>query len=141
MDASPRPPRRIHADRPGPLMLTVEDSSETVVLRMAGDLDLGGVGQVMKAVDAVDPVRTSELVLDLENVTFLDISALKTILRANDYCKDSGIHATVIAPRGLASRVFTLTRAHRDLDLVEPEYRRHIPSAAGLRDLRNQRLG
>jgi anti-anti-sigma factor len=122
-------------------MLTVENSSQTVVLRMAGDLDLGGVGKVMRAVDAVDLERTSELVLDLENVTFLDISALKTILRANDYCKDNGIHTTVVTPRGLASRVFTLTRAHRDLNLVEPEYRRHIPSAAGVRGLQHRRFG
>ena len=141
MSAQPQPGPGGRFERPGPLMLTVEDSTETVVLRMAGDLDLGGVGQVMYAVDRLDVDRTSLLVLDLENVTFLDLAALKTIMRANDHCKDHGIHATVIAPRGLASRVFTLTRAHRDLDLVEPEYRRHIPSAAGLRDLRNQRLG
>jgi hypothetical protein len=62
-------------------------------------------------------------------------------MRANDSCNEHGIHTTVIAPRGLASRVFTLTRAHRDLDLVEPEYRRHIPSAAGMRGLQHRRLG
>ena len=122
-------------------MLTVEDSSETVVLRMAGDLDLGGVGKVMNAVDAVNLDRTNVLVLDLEHVTFLDLAALKTILRTNDYCKGHGIHATVITPRGLASRVFTLTRAHRDLDLVEPEYGRHIPRATGMPGRQHRRLG
>ena len=128
--------------RPGPLMMSVEDSTATVVLRMAGDLDLGGVGQVMSAVDRIDVERTSLLVLDLEHVTFLDISALRTILRTNDFGNRHGIHTTVITPRGLASRVFTLTRAHRDLDLVEPEKRRRrVRRGSGIGSLRPQRLG
>jgi hypothetical protein len=44
---------------------------------------------------------------------------LKTILRANDDCKHHHIAVTVIKPRGLASRVFTLTRARFELHLVD----------------------
>jgi anti-sigma B factor antagonist len=105
--------------QPGPLRLTVEDSASTFVLRIAGDLNLAGVGQVMAALDRLDVARTTELVFDLRELAFLDLAGLKTILRANDYCRNHHIPVTVIKPRGLASRVFTLTRVHVELDLVD----------------------
>ena len=103
----------------GRLSLTIEDSASTFVLRIAGDLDLAGIGQVLAALDGLDVAHASQLVFDLREVAFLDIAGLKTILRANDYCKDHDIAVTVIKPRGLASRVFTLTRAHLELQLVD----------------------
>jgi anti-anti-sigma factor len=110
--AGPPPQRR-------PLRLTVEDSASTLVLRMAGDLDLAGIGQVMAALDRLDVAHTTELVFDLRELAFLDLAGLKTILRANDFCKNHHIPVTVIKPRGLAHRVFILTRVHLELDLVE----------------------
>lgn len=100
-------------------MLTVEDSASTLVLRMVGDLDLAGIGQVMAALDRLDLATTTHLVLDLRELAFLDIAGLMTILRANDHCRKHHIAVTVVKPRGRASRVFTLTRAHRELDLVD----------------------
>ena len=104
---------------PGPLRLTVEDSASTLVLRMAGDLDLAAVGEAMAALDRVDVGHTSQLIFDLRELAFLDIAGLKAILRANDYCRNHHIPVTVIKPRGFASRVFTLTRVHLQLDLVD----------------------
>jgi hypothetical protein len=39
--------------RPGALTLTLENSGSSVLLRMAGDLDLANIGQVMAALDRV----------------------------------------------------------------------------------------
>ena len=104
---------------PGMLRMTIEDSASTLVLRMAGDLELDGIGRVMAALDRLDVAQTTELVLDLRELAFLDLAGLTTILRANDYCKSHHIAVTVIKPRGLASRVFTLTRARLELHLVD----------------------
>ena len=99
--------------------LTVQESASTMVLRMAGDLDLSGIGQVMAALDRLDDGDTTQLVFDLRELAFLDLAGLETILRANDYCKNHHIAVTVIRPRGLASRVFTMTRVHRYLNMVD----------------------
>ena len=77
------------------------------------------MGQVMAALDRLDGAHTTQLVFDLREVAFLDIAGLKTILRANAFCRDSHIAVTVMKPRGLASRVFTLTRAHLEFQLVD----------------------
>ncbi len=106
--------------RAGPLGLTVEDSGSTRILRIAGDLDLATVGQVTAALDQLDVDRTTLLVVDLQELDFLELAGLRSILRADSYCKKHEIRLTVVKPRGFASRVFTLTRAHRELDLVDP---------------------
>lgn len=105
--------------RAGPFALTVEDSDSTLLVRVTGDLDLATVGQVRTALDRLDIERTTLLVLDLQELAFLDLAGLRTILRANQHCKNHQVRFAVIKPRGLASRIFTLTSVHRELDLVD----------------------
>ncbi|MDQ3587384.1 MAG: STAS domain-containing protein [Actinomycetota bacterium] len=125
---------------PDALSLVVEESDSSLVLRLAGGLDLATIGSVMAALDRVDVERTTRLVFDLQEVDFLDAAGLHALVRAHAYCKDHELQVTVIKPRGLARRVFTLTRVHRELDLVDsaaaadPEARRP-PQKAWLRRL------
>ena len=104
---------------PDGLILTVEELSSTVLLALEGDIDLATVHQVMAGVHQVDLDRITLLVLDLDRVGFLDLAGLHAILRINDECEDHDVHLTVITPRSAASRVFRLTRAHLELDLVD----------------------
>ena len=99
------------------LTATVEERGSSVQLAMEGEIDLATVHQVMANVNRVDLNRITALVIDLGRVTFLDLAGLHAILRINEDCKDHAVHLTVIAPRCAASRVFTLTRAHRELNL------------------------
>src|SRR5687768_14807459 len=104
---------------PGGLVLTVEELSSTVLLGLEGDVDLATVHHLMAGVDQVDLDGITLLVLDLDRVGFMDLAGLNAILRINDNCAEHGVHLTVIAPRSAASRVFTLTRAYLELDLVD----------------------
>ena len=104
---------------PDGLIVTVEELSSTVLLLMEGDIDLANVHHAMAAAHRVDLDSITLLVLDLDRVGFLDVAGLKAILRINEDCENHGVHLTVITPRGSASRVFTLTRAHMLLDLVD----------------------
>jgi anti-anti-sigma factor len=119
MSQGPEPRSAAALPQPGPLSLTVENSPSTLLLRMAGDLDVATIGPVVAALERLDVHRTTQLILDLQELAFLDLAGLRTILRANDRCKIHDIRLTVLKPRGFAGRVFTLTRAHRELDLVD----------------------
>lgn len=103
----------------GTLVIALDSSESTLRLQMAGDLDMATSPQVATALDQLDVDRTTLLVFDLRQVSFLDLTGLRTILRANDHCKSHDIHVTVVKPRGFASRVFTLSDLHRELDLVD----------------------
>jgi anti-anti-sigma factor len=63
-----------------------------------------------------------QVVFDLRELTFLDAAGLHTILRANERARDTGFEVIVVRPRGLANRVFTLTRAGQELKLVDQAF-------------------
>jgi anti-anti-sigma factor len=104
---------------PDGLIVTVEELSSTVLLVMEGDIDLATVHHAMAAADGVELDRITLLVVDLDRVGFVDLAGLHAILRIDEECKNHDVHLTVITPRSAASRVFTLTRAHLELDLVD----------------------
>jgi anti-anti-sigma factor len=107
------------------LTVGVSESEATLYVRLGGDFDLAGVGPVERAFDRLSqtPLPT-RVVLDLRNVTFLDLAGLRTILRANERARAEGLDVAVVRPLGLANRVFTLTRAGNGLQMVDE------PSAA-----------
>ena len=102
----------------GGLVLELERLGTTVVLRLQGDLDLATFGLLEAALEKVDCNVVSVLVIDLHKIEFLDLTGLRSILRANAHCRGQETSVTVVRPLGLARRVFTLTKAHRELDLV-----------------------
>ena len=104
--------------RRGGLALEVERLGTTVIIRLRGDLELATFGLLEAALDDVDCTQVSVLVVDLHEIEFLDLTGLRSILRADAHCRDYDTAVTVVRPKGLARRVFTLTKAHRELDLV-----------------------
>jgi anti-anti-sigma factor len=67
-------------------------------------------------------VRGSDVehvVFDLSALTFIDVAGLKTILATHDRGAREGFDVTVIRPRGLAKRIFTLTRAGEALTIID----------------------
>jgi anti-anti-sigma regulatory factor len=70
------------------------------------------------AATEIDCANLSLLVIDLQDVEWLDPVGLASVLRASEWCKDNDTALTLIRPRGLASRVFTLTRVPLGLDVL-----------------------
>jgi anti-anti-sigma factor len=101
------------------LRLNVEEDGATLHIRLAGEFDLAGVGPVENALDrlARAPAPT-RVVFDLRALTFLDMAGLHTIIRAHARGLAEAFEVVVVRPRGLANRVFTLTRAGRQLGVI-----------------------
>ena len=111
---------------PAPLSLAVEELGTTVLVELTGEIDLAGVAWMEAALDRVCSDDMERLVLDLQGVSFLDAAPLTAILRAHEQGKKQTFEVSVIKPRGPASRVFTLTGLHREIDLVDPD----VPAGA-----------
>ena len=108
---------------PSPLLVAVEESDATLHVRLAGEFDLAAVPLVEKALDRLSraPV-VKRVVFDLTAVCFLDLAGLRTILRADARGRAEAFGVVVVRPRGVANRVFALTRAGEQLNIVnEPE--------------------
>jgi anti-anti-sigma factor len=100
--------------------LSIKQSGATLHLLLSGEFDLAGVGRVENALDRVfQATKTRRIVLDLRALNFLDAAALRTILRADQRARAAAVELVVVRPRGLANRVFTLTRAGDELRMVD----------------------
>jgi anti-anti-sigma factor len=107
----------------GHFKLTVQESGGTSHLRLMGEFDLAVVGRVEDALERVLRAPTTRrVVFDLRRLVFLDAAGLQTIIRANERARAGAFELVVVRPRGMANRVFTLTRAGGELRMVdEPE--------------------
>ena len=107
-------------DGPGGFFgIGIEEEGPALWLRMSGELDWACIGRVEAALSGVAGRGIERVVFDLRKLEFMDSAGLRTILRANDRARAEGFELVVVRPRGLANRVFTLTRASRQLTLVE----------------------
>ncbi len=103
----------------GAFSIDVEQEGGTLRLCLAGELDWACIGDVEAALERTSEAPIDQVILDLEKLEFLDSAGLRTILRANERARAERFDVVVVRPRGLASRVFSLTRASRQLTLVD----------------------
>ena len=99
--------------------VAVEREGTTVRLRLTGDFDRAATGQFERAVEAAREMPLERVILDLSALTFLDLAGLRTILRLHRRAQVEAFSVSVVRPRGLANRVFTLTRAGEMLSMTD----------------------
>jgi anti-anti-sigma factor len=117
-----------------PLLLAIDESDSTLRLQLTGDFDVAGVGAVERALDrlCVAPAPR-RVVFDLRGLAFLGVAGLRTILRTDAQGHAQAFEVVVVRPRGIANRVFTLTRAGERLSMVdEPDAGYRSPARGGL---------
>jgi anti-anti-sigma factor len=102
-----------------PFSLKAHREDGLVYLCIGGDFDRGTVGRVQSvlATPRREPLR--RVVFDLSNVTFMDVAALTTILRADQQGCGEGFEVVVVRPPPLGGRVFALSRAREHLTIVD----------------------
>ena len=97
----------------------VEEDMSTLRLHVSGSFDWARVGHVEAALAQIGQAGIEHVIFDLRKLEFMDAAGLRTILRANDRARTEPFDVVVVRPRGLANRVFTLTRASKALTLVD----------------------
>jgi anti-anti-sigma factor len=83
-----------------------------------GEIDLSSVGDVHGRVQGSLSGGTTLLVLDLRQVTFLDSSGLRLLLRLDERQRDIGGRLVIVQGGRRVARVFELTGAGERLEIV-----------------------
>ena len=99
--------------------LLAERDGTTLCLTLSGNFDRAAIGHVERALERARKLPLEHVVLDLSALTFLDLAGLKTILSVDRRAQAEAFGVTVVRPRGLANRVFTLTRAGETLSMTD----------------------
>jgi anti-sigma B factor antagonist len=95
-----------HTSEAPPFAVSAHQSGKVMVLRASGDLDLTGKAPFAKALAAVDPRRTSRLVIDLADVTFIDSTGLGIVLEAWSKARRERLQFAVVVGNASARRAF-----------------------------------
>ena len=95
-----------YASEAPPFALRAHQRGKVTVLHASGDLDLSGKARFAEVLAAVDPRRTSRLVIDLAEVTFIDSTGLGMVLEAWSKARRERLEFAVIVGSASARRAF-----------------------------------
>jgi anti-anti-sigma factor len=111
--------RRRRAPAVPRLAVRVEQRASVAVLHITGEFDLCSVALVERALDRAVGRPTEHVVFDLRGVSFLDLSGLETIMRADARARRESFAVAVVPPPGPVARIFAATEADQELRLLE----------------------
>ena len=95
------------------------EEGDRITLSLSGELDLSTVEQLEQAIgDSLDGGGRL-VVLDLRKLVFLDSTGLRLMLRLDASLKESGGRLVLVKGPRRVHRVFELTRAVDELEIVE----------------------
>jgi anti-sigma B factor antagonist len=89
-------------------------------VRPAGDLDLDTVHRVESALAELRGEGCRSLVLDLRELTFMDSTGLRLVIRWHTAARDEGFEFAVVPGTDVVQRVFRLTGMDAHLMMAEP---------------------
>jgi len=100
------------------LRITVEAVEEARLVRLAGELDASTARELRAHVRAARDER-APLLLDLADVTFIDLSGLRVLLDASRAAAETGWPFFIVRPSSMVERLIGLTGTATELALVE----------------------
>ena len=93
------------------LSVAVREQERTTVLALDGELDLASCAVLERELDRVQSSRSRRLVLDLSELTFMDLSGLRVIIAAHRQAERGGKTLVLAHVRPAIMRLLELTRA------------------------------
>jgi anti-sigma B factor antagonist len=103
-------------------LLTIESEahSDAYVIRIIGELDLGGCPELESALQEAEGAQMPRIIVDLEGLTFIDSVGLGTILKASRRSASAGNRLQITRGRGQPAEILRLTGLEKVLPLADP---------------------
>ena len=108
--------------------LTVEVTStpEAHTVALSGEADLLGAPSIEAAV--VDATSEAQrIIVDLRNLTFIDSSGLRALMRSHEHCSARGVEMRVIPGPENVQRLFELSGMNEILPFCDPDLAGNAP--------------
>jgi anti-anti-sigma factor len=105
---------------PPNLTIDAEAGPDAYVLRIEGELDIAGCVQLDRALLEAERTQARRIILDLEELAFIDSSGLGVLLMASRRSASNGNRLEVTRGKGQPAEMFRLTELARTLPLTDP---------------------
>jgi anti-anti-sigma factor len=89
-------------------------------IALAGELDLSTVAELEARMAEVSSNGGGELVLDLDELSFMDSTGLRALLIARERCDQDGCELFLTRPQPAVRRLLELTGVLSQLRFIEP---------------------
>ncbi|HEX9855631.1 MAG TPA: STAS domain-containing protein [Acidimicrobiia bacterium] len=97
---------------------SIEQLGDRPVAKVEGEIDLAAVDGFEGAIDALTAeAGDRDALLDMADVTFLDSSGLRVLMKAHQRWTDAGSTLTIRNPSSAVSRILEITGLLDKLDL------------------------
>ena len=104
------------------MQITDERHGNTIVVRVAGELDVGTADQFRQRVDALlGEASLQRLVLNLSRVTFLDSTGLGAVLGRLRRMQEARREMAIVPPAGLGRTLLDVAALGRALPVFRSE--------------------
>jgi anti-anti-sigma factor len=97
----------------------IAERDEGFEAALSGEIDLSTVGELQERLQPSVDTDPKLIVLDLRQVTFLDSSGLRLILRLNKRQEESGGRLVIVRGGRRVARVFQITGVDGELHQVD----------------------
>lgn len=92
-----------------PLEVDVQRSGASLTVRLSGEVDAATADRVEEALNASALDSVTDVALDLDGISFLDSSGLRSLLHLRDRATDAGATVSVASASSVVVRLFELT--------------------------------
>ena len=103
-------------------LLTIDAESQpgACVIRMTGELDLGGCPALESALREAERTKAERIIVDLEALAFIDSVGLGTLLKTSRRSASDGNRLEITRGKGHPAKMFRLTGLDAVLPLTDP---------------------
>jgi anti-anti-sigma factor len=92
-----------------PFEVRVERRGKTAILRLLGEFDIAGAGQLDACIKESSRNSPDEVVIDLSGVTFLDSRGLRSLIRTRELGPEAGWSLKLVRGPEQVQKIFELT--------------------------------
>ena len=101
------------------LKIDVAHVPHACVVRIQGELDIAGCPAVEHALEEAEQSRAERLIIDIEELTFIDSTGLGVLFNASRRSATNGNRLEITRGKGSVARVFRLTELDKTLPLTD----------------------
>ena len=102
------------------LLIDVRHDKGTAVLSLRGELDLASAPLLQTEIENSEIASASMLVLDLEELTFIDSTGLRVLLTAYEHAQQRGQEFAVTQGSPQVQRLLSITGVGEHLRIIAP---------------------
>ena len=96
-----------------------QDHGDLTVIELQGELDQESVETLQNMITSVISSKKTGVILDMQNVDFIDSMGLEQLLWARDYCDENHCQLRLVSLKENCRKILELTRLQKQFDCYD----------------------